>query len=117
MKEVVGEKRVVSFPNRLAFDFSSQAGTLSREIAPKPSTAMKKKSALWDHFVEMKGDFTKAWCRHCGEIVPRGKEGTPRRKCFNYRMQYHLRTEHKALMQVTQNKANIQLMKLKTIEN
>ena len=107
MKEVVGEKRVVSFPNRLAFDFSSQAGTLCREIAPKTSTALKKKSALWDHFVEMKGDFTKAWCRHCGEIVPRGKEGTPRRKCFNYRMQYHLRTEHKALMQVTQNNANM----------
>merc|ERR1719234_1390176 len=97
---VMGEKMVVRFPNRHAFDFSSQAETLSREIAPKKtSTAVKKKSALWDHFVEMKGDFTKAWCKHCGEIVPRGKEGTPRRKCFNYRMQYHLRTEHKALMQ------------------
>ena len=71
-----------------------------REMAAKTSTVVKKKSALWDHFVEMKGDFTKAWCKHCGEIVPRGKEGTPRRKCFNYRMQWHLKTEHKALMQV-----------------
>ena len=71
-----------------------------REMAAKTINAVKKKSALWDHFVEMKGDFTKAWCKHCGEIVPRGKEGTPRRKCFNYRMQYHLKHEHKALMQV-----------------
>ena len=74
------------------------AGKTVKEMVRK--MAVKKKSALWDHFVEMKGDFTKAWCIHCGEIVPRGKEGTPRRKCFNYRMQYHLKHEHKALMQV-----------------
>ena len=72
-------------------------------MAAKTNTVVKKKSALWDHFVEMKGDFTKAWCKHCGEIVPRGKEGTPRRKCFNYRMQWHLKTEHTALMQVNKN--------------
>ena len=79
-----------------------------REMAAKAKTNkfVKKKSALWDHFVEMKGDFTKAWCVHCGEIVPRGKEGTPRRKCFNYRMQYHLKNEHKALMKVALSKCS-----------
>ena len=71
-----------------------------REMAAKKKHLLKKKSALWDHFMEMKGDVTKAWCIHCGEIVTRGREGTPRRKCFNYRMQFHLRTEHKAFMQV-----------------
>ena len=71
-----------------------------REMAAKKKHLLKKKSALWDHFMEMKGNVTKAWCIHCGEIVTRGREGTPRRKCFNYRMQFHLRTEHKAFMQV-----------------
>ena len=85
-----------------------------REVAAKTINAVKKKSALWDHFVEMKGDFTKAWCIHCGEIVPRGKEGTSRRKCFNYRMQYHLKSEHKALMKVLRN-TNMQLTNIITL--
>ena len=87
-----------------------------REMASKTGSIVKKKSALWEHFVEMKGDFTKAWCIHCGEIVPRGKEGTSRRKCFNYRMQYHLKSEHTALMKVLRSSSNVQLTNVITLE-
>ena len=44
------------------------------------------------------GDYLKAECIHCHDVVRSGKEGARRKECYNSSMMAHLKAKHKEIM-------------------